>query len=117
MASSLYMVSAGQTAEPLDINQVVEVLQEPAGATESGGYFCAGVISATGQVLSIYLQTLSRVSTPVSCTPTLTSSGPGVGTATPTVGHLGSNGFQLFKTDTTAPQGNGYYGGQYTVQF
>lgn len=116
MAASLYKVSAGQTAEPLDVNQLEEVLQESPGDTESGGFFIAGPIINNGDVISCYFETLSRVSTPVTCTPTVTSNGGGAA-GTATVGHLGAAGFQLYTLSTTAVSHNGFVGGNFVVQF
>lgn len=114
--AALYTVSAGQTAEPLDINQLVNVLQEPSGGTESGSFFVAGPITGNGYVISSYLQLRSRVSSPISISTTVTSNSGGAA-ASITPNHLDSNGFQLYTLNTTATSGNGNVGGTYVVQF
>lgn len=117
MAASLYMVSAGQTAEPTDINQLVTVLAEPAGGTENGGTFIiAGPVHSTGDVISCFFQTLSRVSIPVNVFPTVTSNGGGASN-TISVGHLSQNGFQLYTLNTTSLGPNAFVLGTYYVQY
>ncbi len=63
---TLYTVTNGNIANDRDLDQVINVLQRPAGQQETGKYYLQGGLYATSAQLSAYIRTLSQGSTPVS---------------------------------------------------
>lgn len=109
----------GQISDPSQLNAVVDILQRRVGQQETGKYFIAGPVYASGAVVAAYIPTLSRGTTPVSSSsdvadqaPTGGMNGTGVSTA-----QLTSNGFQVYSLNTTGPNVNARAGGNWTVQY
>ena len=116
--ANLYTVALNQTIEPTDINQAVNVLQQPSGGTETGNYFLAGPVYANGAVVSEYVNSRSRGSVPVSVSiDESTLAHTGGMNATPSTGQLTSGGFQIYSLNTTGPNVNARAGGAFTIQY
>jgi hypothetical protein len=115
---ALTTVVVGGQINAADINQLVNVLQRSSGQSETGKYFLAGPIYATGAVVSVYICSLSRGATPVSVTiDEADQAHTGGLNATPSTGQLGANGFQIFSLSTTGPNVNARAGGNYTINY
>lgn len=63
---ALTTVSNGNTANANDLNQLVNVLQQPSGGQEKGKYWIESNAEASGSYGSYYYSSLSRTSTPIS---------------------------------------------------
>jgi hypothetical protein len=100
---ALYTVSTGITIAAADINQLVNVLQEPSGGLEKGRYRLAGGVYATNAVLSHWVNTLSRNSVPVSLTIDTADATPNTlnAPAAP-LGNSNAGGFLIYATATAA---------------
>jgi hypothetical protein len=96
------------------LNGVENVFNQPSGGTETGRYLIAGAASINGSVISGYIVSLSRVSTPVSVS--FDTSDGSSNANTPTTAHLTSNGFQISATSTSGNI-NAAVGGAWTIQF
>ena len=94
-----YQVATGQTINAADINQLATILQRPSGQQESGKYFLSDSSYATGAVVGSYVQSISRVATPVSVAIDTTDQAVS-NCAAPTTDHLTSNGFRVSTTST-----------------
>ena len=115
---SLVTVTTGNTILASDINQLVNVLQRAATQQEAGKYFLAGSIYANGALVSQYMPSLSRISTPASVTVDTADQAPTGGmSATPNTAVLTANGFQVWTLTTTGPNVNARCGGNTTIQF
>ena len=107
--------SPGISANFLD--NVENVFVEPSGGTESGGYFLAFSPFAVSTLVSSYYSSLSRTSTPVSCSTPDTTDGNSNGTA-PLTNHLTSKGVLVYCYSTTSGTGaNVNVGGGFTLQY
>ena len=116
--ANLYQVVLNQNIEPQDVNQLVVIDQQPSGGTETGHYFLAGSVYANGALVSCYIPSRSRGSTPVSVTIDETDQVHTGGiNATPSTGALTSGGFQVYSLSTTGPNVNARAGGLYTLQY
>lgn len=113
---SLYTVDFDQVSQPEDLNQIVDVLQQPPGGQETGGYFIGGACYAANGYISTWISTLSRFSTPVSVAINTNVQNPTGNIGSPTAARLNANGFQVYAQFSAASL-NGYCGGGYTVQF
>lgn len=113
---ALYTVGLNQTAQPTDLNQVVNVLQKPAGATEVGKYYWTFFATANGQVSGTYCATQSRNATPISVSIDHADGFPGSGVNAPVTSNLTAFGFEVFATATAAANNDGI-GGNFTVQY
>ncbi len=111
---SLYTVTFDQTAQPEDLNQIVNVLEQPPGGVESGGWYLNGN-GAASSYIGTWIATLSRYSTPVHASVSV-SIGPAGSLGSPIVGNTTKNGFNVYAQFSAASL-NGYEGGTYTVQF
>lgn len=112
---SLYTVVTGNTIAAQDINQVINVLQEPSGSSEVGQYWLAGSSYAANALISQWIQSQSRTSTPVSVSIDESIQAPS-NCGTPSVSNLKSSGFQLYAF------GSGVFtsanvAGVYTIKF
>lgn len=113
---ALNLVTTGNVVLAADINQLVQVLQRSAGQTETGKYVLAWAGYTNGATGSLYQDSLSRVSTPVSVTIDTADVSPGGSANSPSTGHLTAGGFQVFSS-TTAASVNAFEGGNYTIQY
>lgn len=115
---ALYTVSGGNVIQSADIDQLVNVLQQPSGGQEKGKYFMAGPVYANGAVVAEYVGSLSRGATPISVTiDEADLAHTGGMNATPTTAQLTASGFQVFSVTTTGPNVNARAGGNYTIQY
>ena len=115
---ALTTVVTGGQINAADINQLVNVLQRSSGQSETGKYFLAAPIYATGAVASLYIPTLSRGASPVgSSIDDLDTPHTAGMNATPTIGQLTANGFQIFTLSTTGPNVNARAGGSWTINY
>lgn len=112
---SLYTVSSGTTINAQDVNQLVNVLQQQSGGQELGKYYLTFNASASGYFGSVWIVSLSRVSTPVSVTIDTSIANP-VFCNNVATSNLGTAGFQIFAQSTGA-NGNCRVGGVYTIQY
>jgi hypothetical protein len=113
---ALYTVSTGNTILAADINQLVSVLQRPAGQTESGHYVTAGNSYADQGVVSAYIASQSRNATPVSVSVDTSDVGAFGTSSGPTTNRLTSGGFQVY-VKSSGTQTNCGAGGLYTIQY
>lgn len=114
---ALYQVLLNQNIEPQDINQSVNILQQPSGGTESGTFEVAGGTGAAGWTLSCYIASRSRGSTPLSVTiNTPYTDGPNAVNTPMSVSHLDANGVQIWTTSNAANV-NCHVGSTFTWQY
>jgi hypothetical protein len=114
---ALYTVSTGNTIQAQDVNQVVNVLQRASGQQEIGKYFLAGPTYANGALVSQYMSSISRNTTPVSVSIDTADQAPAGGmSTTPNTGNLTANGFQVW-TLTTTTNLNSRAAGNMTIQY
>ena len=100
-----------------DINQIINVLQQPSGGQEAGHYFLEAPGYTNGATVSWYIPSLSRNATPISVSvDTSDQANVGFQNATPNTNHLTMGGFQIWNP-TSGAQGNPRAGGNYTIQF
>lgn len=110
----MYTVATGNTIVVQDVNQIVNVLQQPSGGTETGRYFLLVTATAAGQYSIAYIRTTSQISVPVSVT-----IDQAVVAATncsaPAADALTSFGFRIYTTSTAS----GFYqvAGNTTVHY
>lgn len=115
---ALTIVVTGATINASDLNQTINVLQQPSGGQEKGKYFMAGPVYANGAVVAEYVGSLSRGATPLSVTiDEADQAHTGGLNATPTTAQLTASGFQVFSLSTTGPNVNARAGGGYTIQY
>ncbi len=112
---SLYVVTFDQTAQPEDLNQVVNVLQEPAGATEQGEYWLNAGGNASDQV-SQWMASRSQNTSPVSASVNTSLHAPTTNIATPVAANQSSYGVQI-ATHLTATSTNETVAGIWTIQY
>lgn len=114
---ALYTVATGNTINALDVNQIVNVLQKPSGATEAGKYFLGASIYTNGALASMYVLTLSRNATPVSVSIDTLDQAPVGGMGAMATANLTQGGFQLYSLSGTTQGVNARAGGNWTVQY
>jgi len=112
---SLYYVSLGQVSNPQDLNQALDVLQEQLGGQEKGKYQLNGNSYVNGGIISQYIPSLSRGTTPVSVVID-TADFPPSACNSPTTDNLSASGFHV-KATTTLATANANVGGNYTIQY
>jgi hypothetical protein len=112
---ALYTVALNQTAEPLDVNQLVNTLQKPSGGVEAGKYYWTFWATANAQTSGMYVATQSRGSTPVSVFIDHADGFPSTINA-PLYSNVTSNGFEVYAAANAASNNNGV-GGNWTVQY
>lgn len=111
----LTTVTNGNTAQANDLNQVINILQQPSGGQEKGQYYLNGWGNASGDYISYWLSSLTRVAVPISVSiDTSIDISPNLNS--PNTGHLSANGFQVNAT-LKAASVNEHCGGNYTIQF
>lgn len=115
---SLTTVVSGNVIQAGDINQLVNVLKQPSGGTETGKYFMAGPVYANGAVVAEYVGSLSRGSVPVSVAVDTADQAPTGGmSGSVSTAQLSASGFQVFSLTTTGPNVNARCGGNYTISY
>lgn len=97
------------------LNNVENVFEAASGGTESGKWWLSGWSNASGDLIQVWLQSLSRTSAPVSVSVS-TTTGP-TNIAAVSNGQLGSGGFQIYSTSSSAQVSNLQAGGTYTIQY
>jgi hypothetical protein len=113
---ALTTVSNGNTANASDLNQVINVLQQPSGGQEKGTYWLGGNGYTTNAYIQQSISSLSRVSTPVSVSIDTAIQAP-IGNLTNILaGTINSGGFHVYGQVSSASS-NAYCGGNYTLQF
>lgn len=113
---ALNTVTTGNTVLASDVNQLVNVLQQASGNTEVGKYYLQGGGNANGWVVSNYMDSLSRVSTPVSVSIDTADQAPAASANTPTAIQLTFGGFQVqFSVSTVTNTARA--AGNSTIQF
>ena len=113
---ALYTVTFGQVSSPTDLNQVVNVLQQPSGGQEKGKYWLAGGSYAVNAVISTYMPSLSRNTVPVSVSADTADFSPTSCNA-PTTDHLSANGFHVWTNSTAITTNNLNVAGNWTIQY
>lgn len=111
----MYTVSTGNTIAAADIDQLVNVLQEPSGNTETGGYFISFAAYVNSGVSGTWINSLSRNSVPVSVSVNTSVNSPS-NCASPSTDHVTANGFHVY-TFSTGINASCNVGGVYTLQF
>lgn len=114
---ALYTVSNGNTANAADLNQIINVLQQPTGGTETGKYVLGGSPYTSNAVISTNINTLSRNATPVSVSIDTSAQAPAGGMGTVSTGFLTSSGLQIYCLNATGPSTNARASGNFTVQY
>lgn len=100
-----------------DINQAVNVLNQPSGGQEIGHYILAMPGYTANATLSWYVPSLSRGATPVSVTLDASDiANSGMTTSPANNDHLTANGFHIYDLSNGA-QDNPIIGGKYTIQY
>jgi hypothetical protein len=112
----LYQVQSGFTINSSDINQIVQVLQRPAGSQETGKYFLTQSASGAAQSFGEYVNSLSRNSTPGGSVSIDTSDQAPSNCASPTADHLTANGFRVATTSTQSAN-TVMVGGSYSIAY
>lgn len=113
---SLYTVSSGQIVNASDINQLVNVLQEGSGGTESAKYWVeSGTGNATGWTVGDWVQTKSANATPVSVIIDTSITNP-LSLNAPTTQQLNSSGF-FVGASSNSSSNTARFGGLWTVQY
>jgi hypothetical protein len=113
---SLYTVVTGQVANAADLNQLVNVLQQPSGGQEKGKYALGGNWAGTGSgFFSTYVPSLSRNTSPVSVAIDTADQAPIGGAVAPGTDRLSSSGFHVYSSMTNG--NNGSMAGNYTIQY
>jgi hypothetical protein len=105
----------GQLSDASQLDQVINTLQQQAGATESRNYFLFGSSYTNGATISISQSFLSSVTTPVSASLNTAIQTP-TGIASLTTAHLSASGMQIWAISTGTGVNVGA-AGAYTVQF
>ena len=114
---ALTLVVAGAQINASDLNQTINVLQRSAGQSEVGHYRLAGGAYAVGAVVSHWVNTLSRGSTPVSLTiDTLDGTPSNLNAPSAPIGNANAGGFLIFAT-ATAINGNANCAGNWTANY
>ena len=112
---TLNTVTTGNTILAADVNQLVFVLQRQSGQTEVGKYLLNGWGNASGDFISQYMSSLSRVSVPVSVTLDEADIAH-TNCAAVSNDTLTANGFHVFTT-TSAAAVNARVAGNATINF
>jgi len=115
LLSYLYQVVTGSPILHQDVNQAINVEQQPSGGKETGKYYLAGNSYISGGYVTQYMRTLSQLSTPVSVSID-TSDQAVTNLNVPTTSGLTSNGFRIQATSTGIAT-NCVAGGNYTVNY
>ena len=95
----LSTVVNGATISHLDLDQAINVLQQPSGGQEKGKYHLAGNSYVSGGFISLYEESLSRNSVPVSVSIDTADTAP-TNINAPAALKLTANGFQVHATST-----------------
>lgn len=112
---SLVTVTNGNTADASDINQLVNVLQQPSGGQDKGVYYVNGWASTNNQSIAAWVAARSRTSSPISVTIDTAIAGPNA-VAAPNTNALDGNGFHVFAKSSGA-NSDCYVAGNYTIQY
>ena len=112
---SLTVANAGDTIYSSTINQLINVLQAPAGAQEKGKYKLEMNAYSTSAFISCPITTLSSNSTPVSASIDTADNSP-FDVGTPNTGHLTQGGMQIYAQVTTVNT-IADAGGNWTMQY
>lgn len=112
---ALTLVSNGQLSDASQLNQIINVLMQPSGGTETGRYIIAGNIYTNGAFISYYVCSLSRNATPVSASIDTADVSP-TNLNAPGTSHLTNGGFQIFASNSSASTSSSA-GGHYTINF
>lgn len=113
---ALYTVSTGQTIQAQDVDQLVNVLQQPGSSQEKGKYMLEGNAYVSGAYFSLYMPSLSRNTSPVSVSIDTADNAPTALLNAPSTDHLTANGFHIF-SNTTGISSNQFCAGNYTIQY
>lgn len=113
---ALSTVITGGQINAGDINQLVNVLQQPSSGQEKGKYWLQGGAYATGANVSQYIPSISRGAAPVSVTIDTADQIPTAAAGTPTTDNLTANGFHVLFV-STGPNIASRCGGNYTIQY
>jgi hypothetical protein len=112
---ALTLVVNGNQSSANDINQVINVLQQPSGGQEKGGYYLDSWSNAASDEVGYWINSLSKNVTPVSV-----SLDTSIDTTTfcnaPSTNHLNTYGFHVY-TISNAAALKFYVGGIYTLQY
>ena len=112
---SLSTVSNGAVISHNDIDQIINVLQQPSGGQEKRKYHLAGNSYANLGWVSLYVRSLSSNSTPVSVSIDTADTAP-TNIGTPAALQQTASGFQVHG-QTSAAQVSCNAGGNYTLQY
>lgn len=113
---SLHTVSTGGTINAVDVNQMVNVLQQPSGGSESGKWFIESGGYQNGWTCAIYMPTLSRGSVPVSVSIDTADQSPTQSAGSPSTQNLTASGFQIIYSVSTLTN-TSRCGGNWTVNY
>ena len=99
---SLSTPTNGSTILASDVSQLVQVLQQTSGSTETGKYYLLGQAYATNANMANYMQSRSRTSVPVSVSiDEADVAHGGANNSNPAVAnHLTANGFLVDSSGT-----------------
>ena len=112
---SLTLVVNGANVFATDVNQVVNVLQQPSGGQEHGHYFLGGNAYTSSARISTFVKSISRTSVPVSVSIDTADVAPS-NLGSPTTDNVVAGGFHVLTT-STGTHTNCNTAGNYTLQY
>jgi hypothetical protein len=112
---TLTNVASGRTMQIIDLNQIINVLQQPSGGQELGSFYLEMAAWTDNALCSMYVFSRSRNATPISVSLTVASR-TGIRVTSPATNFLTHSGFQLFANSAGA-QGNATANGTYTINY
>ncbi len=113
---SLYLIVNGNQSTATDVNQIIDVLQQPSGGQETGQYYLQGGAGGSGWTVSNWIVSLSRNATPASVSINTSTQSPAANAGTPSTPILYTSGFQVTFL-TTGSTNTARAGGGWTIQF
>ena len=113
---ALNTVTTGSTVLAADVNQLVQVLQRGSGQTEAGKWFLFSGGYQNAWIVSQYIVSLSRNSTPSSVTIDTADQAPTQAAQTPATQNLTANGF-VVDYAVNGLSNTSRAGGNYTIQY
>lgn len=112
---ALTLIVNGNQSNASDVNQIINILQQPAGGQEKGKYFLEFGAYASTAWMSAYINTKSQGTAPASVSVDSAVQAP-VSCNAPATDFLDSFGFKV-KSNSTAVTTDARVGGNFTVQY
>lgn len=112
---ALTTINNGAVSNITDVNQYINMLQQPSGGSETGRYFLSGACYTTGATLAKHHKSISQFSTALSVSID-TSVQAASGLNAPTTNFVDAKGFKVTAT-STGTNTNAKVGGVYTLSY